>query len=665
VTITGTGFTGASAVSFGGTAAASFTVNSDTSISASSPAHAAGTVDVTVTTVGGPSATGAGDQFTFVAAPTVTNVNPNTGATGGGTSVTITGTGFTGASAVNFGGTSATTFTVNSDTSISASSPAHAAGTVDVTVTTVGGTSTTGAADQFTFVVAPAVTNVNPNTGPASGGTSVTITGSGFTGASAVSFGGTAAASFTVNSDTSISASSPAHAAGTVDVTVTGTGGTSATGASDQFTFVAAPTVTNVNPNTGATAGGTSVTITGTGFTGASAVNFGGSSAASFTVNSDTSISASSPAHAAGTVDITVTTVGGTSATGASDQFTFVAAPTVTNVNPNTGPASGGTGVTITGTGFTGASAVSFGGTAAASFTVNSDTSISASSPAHAAGTVDVVVTSVGGMSATGAPDQFTFTAATGCTGVCVSVGDVSAEEEDAFTHTLTFDVTLLHPATVKSTVQYAVVSGTATGGSGSPLPPGTDFKLKSGLLTFTPALNTGLSPVSKTIAVVVLGDTTVEPDETFTVVLSNPTGQIQLGRATGTGTILNDDPNSGVTMGVGDASAALQASGTQALRVPVTLSTKVAVPITVTYTITPGSATNSSTAAGGGDFGGKLTGKFVFGKNVLSHTLSFPIWPHASAQPDKTFTITLTGATGSPVTIIRTTGTGTILGHS
>jgi spore coat protein U-like protein len=133
----------------------------------------------------------------------------------------------------------------------------------------------------------PTVTNVNPNTGPTSGGTSVTITGTSFSGATAVSFGSNAAASFTVNSATQITATSPAGV-GTVDVTVTTAGGTSAISSGDRFTYGSAPTVTNVNPNTGPTSGGTSVTITGTNFSGATAVSFGSNAAASFTVNSAT-----------------------------------------------------------------------------------------------------------------------------------------------------------------------------------------------------------------------------------------------------------------------------------------------------------------------------------------------------------------------------------------
>jgi len=85
--------------------------------------------------------------------------------------------------------------------------------------------------------VAPVVTGVSPTSGPTSGGTTLTISGSLFTGATAVKFGTLAAASFTVNSDSSITAVSPAEPAGTVDITVTTANGTSATSAADQFTF--------------------------------------------------------------------------------------------------------------------------------------------------------------------------------------------------------------------------------------------------------------------------------------------------------------------------------------------------------------------------------------------------------------------------------------------
>ena len=219
--------------------------------------------------------------------------------------------------------------------------PAEAAGTVNITVTTPGGTSATSASDQFTYDAVPAVSSLSVNAGPLTGGTTVVITGTNFTGATAVSFGGTAATSFTVNSATQITATAPADAAGTVNITVTTPGGTSATSASDQFTYFAVPIVSSLSVNAGPLAGGTTVVITGTNFTGATAVSFGGTAATSFTVNSATQITAVAPAESAGTVNITVTTPGGTSATSASDQFTYFAVPTVSSLSVTAGPLVG------------------------------------------------------------------------------------------------------------------------------------------------------------------------------------------------------------------------------------------------------------------------------------------------------------------------------------
>ena len=117
-------------------------------------------------------------------------------------------------------------------------------------------------------------------------------------------------------------------------------GGTSATSASDQFTYLAPPTVTSIVPNNGPVSGATSVTITGANFTGATAVKFG-TTTASFAVNGATQITANSPAGSAGAVDVTVTTPGGTSATGAADQFTYGSARTwVSGVGDDANPCS-------------------------------------------------------------------------------------------------------------------------------------------------------------------------------------------------------------------------------------------------------------------------------------------------------------------------------------
>ena len=91
-----------------------------------------------------------------------------------------------------------------------------------------------------------------------------------------------------------------------------------------------------------------------------------------------------------------------------SGKVTVTAAPTVSAVSPIAGPIAGGTVVTITGTNLTGATAVKFG-TATATFTVVSATSVTATAPAGTAGTVDVTVTTAGGTSATNTVDKFTY----------------------------------------------------------------------------------------------------------------------------------------------------------------------------------------------------------------------------------------------------------------
>ncbi len=405
VTIAGVHLTGATTVSFGASAAASFTVVSDTQVTATAPAGS-GTVDVRVTTPNGTSVAAPADKYTYTSGATVSALNPNSGPTAGGNVVTITGTNLSNASAVSFGVTPATSFSVVGPTQISAVAPPGAAGTVDVPVTTPGGTSPTGTSDHYTYVAVPTVSGLSPNAGSAGGGTGVTITGTNFTGATAVHFGVASATNVSVVSATSITATSPAGT-GTVDVTVTTAGGTSATTSADAFTFVGAPAVTAIAPTSGPGGGGTLVTITGTSFTGATAVSFGVRAAGFFNVTSDTRIVARSPAGS-GTVDVTVTTVGGTSVTSVADEFTYIPQPAVTAISPNSGVPSGGTTVTITGSNFSGVTAVRFGSTAATFVMVNSVTQITATSPAGS-GTVDVTVTAPGGTSSTSTADKFSF----------------------------------------------------------------------------------------------------------------------------------------------------------------------------------------------------------------------------------------------------------------
>ena len=262
------------------------------------------------------------------AGPTISSISPTQGPETGGTTVMITGTNLDNATEVDFGATAVTSFTIDTATQITLTAPAGT-GTVDVTVVTVGGTSTTSVADQFTYVPAPTVSGLSPTQSPETGGTTVMITGTNLDNATEVDFGATAVTSFTIDTATQITLTAPTGT-GTVDVTVVTVGGTSATSADDHFTYyVAAPTVTAISPSTGPLAGGTVVTITGTHFTNAIAVDFNNTAATNATVDDDSHITASSPAGTVGIVDVTVTTVGGTSETSVVDQFTYAGTPTI------------------------------------------------------------------------------------------------------------------------------------------------------------------------------------------------------------------------------------------------------------------------------------------------------------------------------------------------
>ena len=297
-------------------------VNSDSSLSVTSPTGS-GTVDVRVVAPLGTSAVSPADQYTFEDAPTVGSVSPGTGPAGGGTLVTITGTGFVQATSVHFGAVLSSSFTVVSPTTITATVPSGAANaTVDVQVTTPVGTSSVSPADRFAYTSQPAVTGVAPLAGATAGGTTVTVTGSGFTGSTHVYFGGVPGTGLVVNSDSSITVVSP-PGAGTADVTVVTPGGTSAIVPADQYVFEDTPVITSISPSSGLASGGTAVTVNGTGFDLASAVRVGGLAATSFTVVNPTTVTLTTP-PGSGTVDVTVTTPLGPSATGHSDQFTYL-----------------------------------------------------------------------------------------------------------------------------------------------------------------------------------------------------------------------------------------------------------------------------------------------------------------------------------------------------
>ena len=331
-----------------------------------------GTVDVTASGPGGPSARTAADKFTYTAPakPAVTRIFPATGSSAGGTSVEVFGTGLSGGS-VYFGPTLASDWSC-SDTLCTSTAPASTSTSpTDVQVVTAAGTSSPVAADEFSYVASPppplppAVTGVSPTSGSVYGGDQVTVTGSGFTGATEVDIGDSAIEGFTVIDDSHITLTTTTGnwPAGTEDVTAITPAGTSAVSAADHFAFVAGgPVITSVSPRAGLTTGGTPVTVIGTHLNGAS-LAFGGQPA-SDAVCGPTRCTVTSPPQAAGLVDVQATqSDGSTSALSAADHFAYAPAPApvITSVEPSSGSTAGGAAVTILG-GNLGGGTVTIGG---------------------------------------------------------------------------------------------------------------------------------------------------------------------------------------------------------------------------------------------------------------------------------------------------------------
>jgi LPXTG-motif cell wall-anchored protein len=259
------------------------------------------------------------------------SLTPDHGPEAGGTSVTITGTDFTEATGVTFDGLAGTSFTVVNDTSITVSSAAHESGPVDVVVLSPAGNSS-----PLTFTYDPDAANaisLTPDHGPDTGGTSVTITGSDFTEATGVTFGGLAGSSFTVMNDTTITVVTPPHARGPVDVVVQ-----SPAGDADPltFTYEGRTRIDTIFPESGPETGGTGVTITGWCFTGADQVMFGSVPAAHFMIVNDTTMTAETPPHSPGWTEVMVVGADGCIGDPVPGGFTFLVVATTTTTSTTT-----------------------------------------------------------------------------------------------------------------------------------------------------------------------------------------------------------------------------------------------------------------------------------------------------------------------------------------
>jgi len=187
-------------------------------------------------------------------------------------------------------------------------------------------------------------------------------------------------------------------------------------------------------------------------------------------------------------------------------------------------------------------------------------------------------------------------------------------------------------------TVNFATADGTATAPS--------DYASTSGAVTFNPGVTT------QTITVNVVGDTNVEPNETFTVNLSSPSNAT-IATGTGTGTIVNDDAVSLPALSINNVSQNEGNSGTTAFTFTVTLSAVSASTVTVNF------ATADGTASAGSDYAA-TSGVLTFAPGVTTQTVTVNVTGDTTPEANETFFVNLSGAANA--TIATAQGTGTIV---
>ena len=465
-------------------------------------------------------------------APTVSGMSPVSGTTAGGTPVTITGTGFLAGATVSFGGTAATGVNVASSTSITATAPAHAAGAVNVVVTNTD--AQTGTLNNgYTYTSSGGggsgggIALVQSNSGPATiqasnttvavsypasqtaGDTNIVVIGWGDTTSTISSVTDSRLNTYTPaigpTSGTGLRqsiyyAKSIAGGSNTVtvtfnkaavypDVRILEYSGLDTTSPFDKA-LAAAGTGTAANSGSvsttaaselifGAGTSGSKFTAAGTGFT-ARMINLYGNIAEDKTVNATGSYSAA----ATGSSGAWVMQVATFRASGGSAQ----PPPVPTSISPTSGTTAGGTPVTITGTGFLPGATVSFGGTSATGVSVANSTTITATTPAHAAGAVNVVVTNTDNQNGT-LNNGYTYTSSGGGGG-----GNIAFVQSNSGPSTIqAWNTTLAVTYAVAQTAGDMNIVVIGWGDTTSTISSVTDNKLNGYQLAVGPTSGTGL----------------------------------------------------------------------------------------------------------------------------------------------------------------------------
>jgi probable HAF family extracellular repeat protein len=231
-----------------------------------------------------------------------------------------------------------------------------------------------------------------------------------------------------------------------------------------------------------------------------------------------------------------------------------------------------------------------------------------------------------------------------------ISIGSASVVEGDSGKRSIVFPVILSAPSTTTVTVQYA------TSASGAAL-PGQDFVAKSGTVTFARSTKSGITPTVRYISVAVNPDTSIEGDETFGVDLSNPSAGASVANGVGVGTIIDDDPGTGLRAGITDVRVIEGNAGAgNAVKVAVTLSSDATGPTSVLVSFVDVTTTN------GVDYKTVKTAKLVTFK-ARQRQKQFSVKLYPDVRPEANETLSLSLSNPSPgLTIDRASGTVTIV---
>jgi len=389
LTLTGQGFDAGASVSVGGSSCTNIQVLSTTQLTCESPAHASGAVSISLT-VGSRGTATLTSAYTYYLTPSFSSISPSTGPLAGGQTVVVSGSEFGVGMTVLIGGVSCPgSRSANTFTCVTPASATAGATTVEIQLDGRGDT----AVAAYSYKALPSISDVSPGAGPTSGGTAITLTGTGFDASSTVSVSGNSWSCSYVSA-TRMDCQTPASAEGTVSFVVTDAYGQTGE-ASNAFAFRAPPTISSVTPLTAPVAGGSEVTFTGSGFSSPS-VTLAGVTCPLSSHNS-TQIVCTAASGSVGSGAIVVTNSDGQSAT-YSSAFTYTPAqPTLSSISPTSGPYTGSRNVTLTGTGFfADGLEVQIGGVSLTNVAFVNATTITGTTPPLSAGSHDVTVSNSG-----------------------------------------------------------------------------------------------------------------------------------------------------------------------------------------------------------------------------------------------------------------------------